>query len=78
MKVGPVRERVWAALGVALLTLQAPSELPEHIAVHLRGVTMADGAALRAAVSAAIAEAPAGWGSSAGATVIADAFDVGG
>jgi hypothetical protein len=62
--------RLYAALGIALLTLQAPPELPPEIAAHLASATVADVPALRRAVRSSLAAVPDGWrGSSVGAEI---------
>jgi hypothetical protein len=69
-------DRVYAALAVALLAAQPPSELPEAIAAHLAGASPADLDALRTAVRDALAVAPQGWRSAPLAAEVVTVFAI--
>jgi hypothetical protein len=74
LSAGSKDERIYAALGVAILTLAAVPELPAFVAKHLARASTADLATLGSAVRAALAAAPPGWDSGAGTKEILGAF----
>ncbi len=73
-------ERVLAAIGLAMLTIPAgdpaPAELPDELAKALAGLSLANLAATKVAITAALALAPASLASHAGASAILQAFQL--